>query len=164
MSRLAQSRYVKAYDGALAAARTQSHPIPWQDEERDAVRDFLTALWADALASDPDTEDVDIVLCAIGNAEDDLAPYLTEWASALARPAARPTATAQLRSLLGDGYRSAGSRRRLTNAFWRDRDIQAAQVIAWLSSADLQLALFAAFNAADAEETLQTLVDIDDLW
>lgn len=148
---------------SLVGRLRQAEWTSWQHEERDAVRDFLTALWANALACDPGTEDADTVLYAIGNAEDDLEPYLTEWASALARPATRPTATAQLRSLLSDGYRSAGSKRRLTNPFWRDRDIQAAQVIAWLSSADLQLALFAASNAADTEETLQILADIDDL-
>jgi hypothetical protein len=135
----------------------------WQDEERDAVRDLLAALWADALAGDPDQEDVDTILCAIGNAEDDLEPYLTEWASALTRPAARPAAAAQLRSLLDSGYRSDRNRRRLTNAFWQDRDSQAEQVITWLSSDDLRLAVFAAFNAADSEETLQTLADIGDL-
>lgn len=135
----------------------------WQDEKRDAVHNFLAALWANALASGPDEEDVDTVLCAIGNAEDDLKPYLTEWASALTRPPERPAAAAQLRSLLDSGYRSDRNRRRLTNAFWRDRDRQAEQVITWLSSADLQVTLFAAFDAADSEETLQTLADIDDL-
>ncbi|MET8149635.1 hypothetical protein ACIBSW_23825 [Actinoplanes sp. NPDC049668] len=135
----------------------------WQDDERDAVRDFLAALWANALAGDPDQEDVDTILCAIGNAEDDLKPYLTEWASALTRPTAGPAAAAQLRSLLDGGYRSDRGKRRLTNAFWEDRDHQAEQVIAWLSSADLQVTLSAAFEAADSEETLQTLADIDDL-
>jgi hypothetical protein len=135
----------------------------WQDEERDAVRNFLAALWANALAGCPDDQDVDTVLCAIGNAEDDLKPYLTEWASALDRPPDRLAAAVQLRSLLESGYRSDCNKRRLTNAFWRDRDRQAEQVIAWLSSADLQLTLFAAFDAADSEETLQTLADIDDL-
>ncbi|MEV4478404.1 hypothetical protein [Micromonospora coxensis] len=135
----------------------------WPDEERDAVRTFLAALWANALAGGPDDEDVDTVLCAIGNAEDDLAPYLTEWTSALARPTARPAAAAQLRSLLDSGCRSDRNRRRLTNAFWRDRDSQAEQVITWLSSAGLQLTLLAAFDAADSEEILQTLADIDDL-
>lgn len=135
----------------------------WQDQERDAVRNFLAALWANALASGPGEEDVDTVLCAIGNAEDDLKPYLTEWASAFTRSSDRPSAAAQLRSLLESGYRSDRNKRRLTNAFWRDRDRQAEQVIIWLSSADLQSALFAAFDAADSEETLRTLADIDDL-
>ncbi|HWS31500.1 MAG TPA: hypothetical protein VN408_02020, partial [Actinoplanes sp.] len=114
-------------------------------------------------ASGPGEEDVDTVLCAIGNAEDDLKPYLTEWASAFTRSSDRPAAAAQLRSLLESGYRSDRNKRRLTNAFWRDRDRQAEQVIIWLSSADLQSTLFAAFDAADSEETLQTLADIDDL-
>jgi hypothetical protein len=64
--------------------------------------------------------------------------------------------------LLDNGYRSDRNKRRLTNAFWRDRDSQAEQVITWLSGTGLQLALFAAFDAADSEETLQTLADIDD--
>ncbi|MEU4163417.1 hypothetical protein [Actinoplanes sp. NPDC026670] len=135
----------------------------WRDEERDAVHDFLAALWSSALTSGPDQEDVDTILCAIGNAEDDLEPYLIEWASALTRPSDRPAATEQLRSLLESGYRSDRNRRRLTNAFWQDRDRQAQQVVAWLASADLQVRLFAAFDDADSEETLQTLADIDDL-
>jgi hypothetical protein len=135
----------------------------WADAERDAVRRFLTALWAHTLASDPESADVDSVLCAIGNAEDDLQPYLAVWTAALAGPATRHTAAAHLRSLLSDGYRSDRARPRLTNAFWNDRTGPAGQAVAWLTGTDLQLTLFAAFEGADAEETLQALADIDGL-
>ncbi|MEV4642089.1 hypothetical protein AB0J80_32545 [Actinoplanes sp. NPDC049548] len=125
----------------------------WPDDQRNAVRDFLTALWNHALTSEPEAEDVDAVLCAIGNAEVDLEPYLTAWTSTLSRPAA-----AQLRSLLEDGCRSDRTGRRLTNAFWRDRDGQARQVLGWLSSTDLHLALVAAIEVTDSEETLSAIL------
>lgn len=132
----------------------------WQSDERDAVRGFLSALWSYSLACHPDEAyDIDAILCAIGNAEVDLTPYLTEWTTALARP----TAAAQLRYLLSDGCRSDGMTRRLTNAFWRDRDAQAAQVVAWFSSDDLRLAVADAFDVTYAEQTLQTLTDINEL-
>ncbi|GAA4953732.1 hypothetical protein [Actinoplanes utahensis] len=125
----------------------------WQPGERDAVRAFLTALWAEERNGD--------VLCAIGNAEDDLTPYLAAWLSALTDPATRPAEAAHLLTLLRDDYERGRKGPRLVNAFWDGRPDQHAQVLAWLAGPELQLALFAAFEVTDDEDTARILTDID---
>lgn len=128
----------------------------WTAEERAAVREVLWACWKRVLTGHPESWGADAVLCAIGNAEDDLAPYLEAWAAALEHPAA----AAELRDLLRFSVRSKDGAVRLTNAFWDDRDAQAA---AWVSGSELRAALVAAAASAGTEEALQVLVDIDEL-
>jgi hypothetical protein len=83
-------------------------------------------MWADTLVGDEwGAADV---LCAIGNAEDDLTPYLAMWAAALSSP----PAAEQLREVLDRDRRLTGGEPRLVNAFWDDRPDQAAQALAWL--------------------------------
>lgn len=130
--------------------------LSWPAGERDAIRGVLKALWAKTLAVFPSDPGVDVVLCAVGNAEDDLEPYLTGWARALGRP----SAAEQLRDLLYHGCRSDGVRWRLLNAFWDGRD---GQVGAWLAGAELRRAVTTAFATADSEDTLRVLVDLHDL-
>jgi hypothetical protein len=131
----------------------------WRDEECAAVRGYLAALWTATLASEPAERDADTALCAIGNAEDDLTPYLAEWTSVLTRP----TAAAQLLVLLGDGCRSVRGTRWLANGFWGDRDQQAGQVVSWLGGTELRLAVAAAYEAADDDGARLALIDVDDL-
>ncbi|AVT31758.1 hypothetical protein C6361_22360 [Plantactinospora sp. BC1] len=140
----------------------------WPAGERHAVRELLAALWAEVLADDPAAvHDVDTVLCAVGNVEDDLTPYLAEWA----RQLARPTAAAALFDLLAHHCRPAGTTWRLGNAFWAERGSQAAQVSAWLAGADLRRAVTAALGAVletaetdgHAESTWRILTELDDL-
>jgi hypothetical protein len=86
----------------------------WQDEERIAVQVFLRAAWDSVRVGDlEESYHAETVLCAVGNVEEDLAPYLATWSSTLARP----TAAAQLRHLLQYGSRLDGTTRRLINAF-----------------------------------------------
>ncbi|MFC5005445.1 hypothetical protein ACFPIJ_47400 [Dactylosporangium cerinum] len=93
----------------------------WDPAEQTAVREFLAAFWHDVLTTDPDwTFSADEVLCGIGNAEDDLTPYLATWAALL--PATHPAA--HLRQPLA---------RQHVNAFWHGRAAQLAQVAAWLA-------------------------------
>ena len=136
----------------LRMARWQT----WPADEQDTIRDVLKALWAATLAVFPSDPDVDTVLCAVGNAEDDLEPYLRFWASALDRL----TAATQLRDLLYHGCRSDGRAWRLLNAFWDGRD---SQVTAWLSGKELRRALTAAFTSSNSGDTLQVLADLHDL-
>jgi hypothetical protein len=120
----------------------------WPPPERDAVRGVLRALWAQTLATHPSDPDADTALCAIGNAEDDLDPYLADWTAALARgsaPAAR-----HLWDLITWGVRSKGGRWRLTNAFWSHRDRPVGE---WLSSDSTRAGIREGSHAAgDSDE------------
>ncbi|MET7419812.1 hypothetical protein [Dactylosporangium sp. NPDC005555] len=94
----------------------------WAPSEQAAVRGFLDALWHDTLTTDPasSTFFADDVLCALGNAVDDITPFLAAWAALL--PAPHPAA--HLREL-----RAQPS----VNAFWEDRATQHDQVTVWLT-------------------------------
>ncbi|MEU5153805.1 hypothetical protein [Glycomyces sp. NPDC021274] len=126
----------------------------WAAEEQAAIRGLLQAFWRRTLASGD--RDADTVLCAIGNAEDDLRPYLDEWAAALRDPAA----AAELRDLLQHSTRLKHGTMRLTNAFWGGRE---AQVVQWLGGAGVRTAVAEAFAAAESEEAMQALAEVDDL-
>ncbi|MDN3241739.1 hypothetical protein [Glycomyces tritici] len=126
----------------------------WAAEEQAGIRGLLQAYWEQTLAVGE--HDAGTVLCAIGNAEDDLGPYLDEWTAALGHP----TAAAELRDLLQHGTRWKHGTMRLTNAFWGRRG---AQVLQWLGGAELRAAVAQAFAAAASEASLQALADIDDL-
>lgn len=126
----------------------------WAAEEQAAIRGLLRAYWGQTLAVGD--RDAGTVLCAIGNAEDDLGPFLDEWAAALDHP----VAAAELRDLLEHGTRWKHGTLRLTNAFWGRRG---AQVVQWLGGVELRTAVADAFAVAESEESLQALGDIDDL-
>lgn len=138
----------------------------WPGPQPDAVRAVLAATWRRTLATDPDDGgDADQVLCTLGNAENDLAPYLAEWTWSLAMPAA----AAQLRNFLRHGWRWRRGTRTLTNGFWDYRPDQATQVLAWLGGSPLRAAVSAAFStAADSadpgqHEIAYALTEIDAL-
>lgn len=126
----------------------------WAAEEQAAIRGLLQEFWRRTLASGD--RDADTVLCAIGNAEDDLGPYLDEWAAALRNPAA----AAGLREMLRHSTRLKLGTMRLTNAFWGGRE---AQVVQWLGGVGLRTAVAEAFAAAESEEAMQALAEVDDL-
>ncbi|GAA2147490.1 hypothetical protein [Glycomyces algeriensis] len=126
----------------------------WAAEEQAAIRDLLRAFWSLTLAAGD--RDADTVLCAIGNAEDDLGPYLDEWAAHLRHP----VAAAELRDLLRHGARLKRGAMRLTNAFWGSRG---AQVVQWLTGIAVRTAVAEAFATADSEASLQSLAEIEDL-
>ncbi|MEV4140762.1 hypothetical protein AB0J72_52430 [Dactylosporangium sp. NPDC049742] len=93
----------------------------WDPAERSTVRAFLDAFWHDTLTTDPSAAAISAgdALCGIGNAEDDLTPYLDTWADLL--PAPHPSA--HLHDMRAQSY---------VNAFWDDRGPQHDQVTAWL--------------------------------
>ncbi|GAA0799968.1 hypothetical protein [Spirilliplanes yamanashiensis] len=126
---------------SLAARLRHAGWADWPAAERAAVRGLLGALWDEALAGDG--FDAGTVLCAAGNAEDDVAPYLARWTAAVGRPAAAE----QLRDLLWHGCARDPGGRRLRNAFWDGRDAQAAAVLAWLGSDELCAAVLDAGTA-----------------
>jgi hypothetical protein len=104
----------------------------WQAGEQDAIREYLRALWHGTLREDG--RDAGDVLCAIGNAEDDLTPYLDAWIAAMGTPAAREHL---LVLLTGGRQQTKSGGWRLINAFWDERAAQAGQVLAWLAGLEL---------------------------
>ncbi|MFG3343292.1 hypothetical protein [Glycomyces sp. NPDC048151] len=126
----------------------------WTAEEQAAIRGVLWASWRQVLSGHPDNWGADTVLCAIGNAEDDLTPYLDEWAASLRRTAAAN----ELRDLLQYSTSWRSEVPRLTNAFWDGRD---AQVIEWLTGPALRAALAEARANAATRDAREPLVEVE---
>jgi hypothetical protein len=112
---------------------TLSRWSSWAQAEQDAISGYFHALWRKALVTYPTSKqlpsflEIDDCLCSIGNAVDDLEPFLTHWEqgrTVAARENLAVFASNNAESLLGNGE--------LWNAFWQDRQEQAKQVIKWL--------------------------------
>jgi hypothetical protein len=127
----------------------------WADDEQQAVRHLLKMLWEQTLHEYPSRLALDTVLCAIGNAEDDLTEYLTAWGAALTKGDVAPAQ--QLSDLVSWSARVVHGRWRLRNAFWDNRD---GQVAAWLAAESTRAAVVAGFDAATSEPALAALADL----
>jgi hypothetical protein len=127
----------------------------WPASEQRAVRDVLWTLWTHTLGRHPSDPDADTVLCAIGNAEDDIAGYLAFWASSLGTGEAAPAL--HLSDLITWSARVENGRWRLLNGFWDHRD---GPVSDWLAADSTRAAVLAGFDAATSEPALTALADI----
>lgn len=117
----------------------------WPAAERKAIDSFLEAQWADVLGRFPHPFEVDSCLCCIGRVVDDLSPFLNAWDVAALLPAAQHFADfIESNTIQNQGKRKPWA---LRNAFWSERDAQAAQVEAWLLSPERGDALERAFYA-----------------
>jgi hypothetical protein len=112
----------------------------WAQDEQQAVRGYLQALWARTLTRDPDdtdvaddTYDAGTVLSAIALLEDDLTPYLAAWDEALGRQDDLAAAL-QLEKMLRDGRRMKRGVPQLTTPYLDGREAQAGQILAWLET------------------------------
>jgi hypothetical protein len=101
----------------------------WSQNEQAAVRRFMTAQWRAVLGSSVKEADAEDWLCAVGQAEDDLTAYLTNWAEQAA-----PTACEHLAALLVNEGNRLLAKGKLSNPFWQERREQMNQVIMWLAS------------------------------
>jgi hypothetical protein len=142
----------------LAGRLTTADWRHWPADETAAIGDLWRALWETTLAAFPSNLDIETVLCALANAEDDVRPYLNAWTAALHDP----PAAAHLHHLLRDsaGWDRAAGSWRLANAFWGDRD---RQVTAWLAGPDLRRAVAAAVPVTHTEQASRVLADVDEL-
>lgn len=125
----------------------------WHAEEQAAVRTFLRAMWLDVLGRFPHGLDADTCLCSIGQAEDDLSPYLAAWKIADSESAACQFA-AFVDQNAPDRHITSHHPLKLRNAFWEGRSTQARQVMDWMLAperlAELEQAFFA-FGSRDVE-------------
>ena len=126
----------------------------WPVHERDAVRAFLRALWADQLHAWPSGSDIDTVLSSIAMAEDDLTAYLDEWESSAGQAPVLHFAE----FLIANVMRVARGKR-LSNPWLEARVAQEAQVRAWLIAAQERFVerIEAAFLAAPDESSMALL-------
>jgi len=99
----------------------------WSEQEQSALRDFFRAFWNSALTAPTAWSGAEDVLCVVGNAVDDLRPFLVRWQNAN-----EPTAIQQLVEFAAAQIGNA-SNGFLGNPFWSERQPQVAQVIQWLT-------------------------------
>lgn len=103
----------------------------WPTKEQEAVRRYLFALWESKINHEFHWEDysapfIEDWLCGIGEAEDDLEPYLVRWGHAASSAAVGNLShfIVSIEKELGEG--------KLWNPFWYDRQVQSSQVVRWL--------------------------------
>ncbi len=93
----------------------------WPQSEQAAIESFLHALWAEVLRDPPEQAsfvDVESWLCSLGQSEDDLSPYLSQWIDDERQPACLALSAL----LIGSAVAVPGKQGR--NAFWDQRDEQ----------------------------------------
>lgn len=100
----------------------------WSQAEQSAIEKFFSDYWDATLLIDSPWYPASDALCVLGNAFDDLKPFLARWVAT-----AEPTALKQLVQFAGaeSGNASQGF---IHQAFWSERQKQMKQVAAWLCS------------------------------
>lgn len=129
----------------------------WSETERRSVDMFLHAVWRDCLNSAAGSVWQDELLCGIGRAVDDLAPYLTTWSDSKLT-----TAYEHLVHYIDWNLATLLKRGHLSNSFWSDAEPQMRQVIDWLSSRqtiDTLESRFAENPGADYSDALAVAID-----
>ena len=129
----------------------------WSDNESQAVQKFMDAAWWDCLTAEAGSVWLDELLCGLGNAVEDMKPYLHIW----------------IESKLTTGYEhfvqfidwnsaTLLKRRHLSNSFWSDAEPQMVQVVDWLTSPQTIQSLEKLFNEnanAIFSDALATAID-----
>ena len=103
----------------------------WPQSEQAAIESFLHALWAEVLADPPEQGsfvDVESWLCSLGQSEDELSFYLSQWIDDERQPACLALSAL----LIGSAVVLPDKQGR--NAFWDQRDAQYEQLQAWAKS------------------------------
>jgi hypothetical protein len=101
----------------------------WPPRERESVELFMNAVWDDCLVSEAGTVWVDELLCGLGNAFDDLYPFLTTWETCRLA-----TGYSHLIGFIDSNSRTLLKRKHLDNAFWSDAAAQMSEVVDWLAN------------------------------
>ena len=99
----------------------------WPEEERQAIKRFLLALWRKVIRDDGEQGTADTVLCAIAQTEIDLEPFLSAWLAET-----EPSAARHLAAFTLENSQRLCRKHRLANPFWENREAQEIQVLRWL--------------------------------
>ena len=129
----------------------------WPAVERASVAQFLASLWRHVLGTFPSSPEIDDCLCGIGNAVDDLSPFLEAW-----RQDHSATAMRHLAEFVEINFNTLSKKGRLRNAFWREREQQIRAVAEWLADGDTAAQMEQAFfrySAAPFAADLSAAVD-----
>lgn len=116
----------EALFGKLTLANWQD----WPRNEQQAALEYLQALWSwviVALSSDGYGTGVDLYICAIGQAVDDLRPFLQVW-----QDTEHAIAVENLAEFVNYNAPAINDQRKLANAFWSERPVQMQQVLDWV--------------------------------
>lgn len=101
----------------------------WPDIEQKAIEDYFDTLWKFiliALEPNPYTYSDDY-LCGIGQAVDDLNPFLSDW-----QATSSPGAVRNLIEFINQNADRLTKEHKLANTFWDKRETQMIQVRDWL--------------------------------
>jgi hypothetical protein len=139
----------------------------WPEREQEAIRAYFVALFnyiLDRPLSESElisTENLDLFLCAIGQAVDDLQLFLSRMSAAITEPSLYCVGSfvdANLPYLI--------NKNRLFNVYWRDREPQMQQVIRWMLSEEHEtlinnaLMVYKAHEAYTVFETVSQYLEI----
>jgi hypothetical protein len=131
----------------------------WPESERGSVENYLDAVWKDCLASEAGSVWLDELLCGLGNAVDDLNPFLEVWTTCRIG-----TGYSHFVAFLDWNSATLLKRRHLTNSFWSDAGKQMSQVIDWLANPRTVAALEGIFaENADSAFSGELAVAVDRL-
>jgi hypothetical protein len=123
----------------------------WPPRERMAVTRYFEQLWSSFLAGDVHADrSPGSVICAVGQAVEDLSPYLSVWADAMTARGAALFAHVVL-------YERDAVSGELRDAWWSDRDQQREQVERWLQDPSTLAAVSSAGGGDDVALALQVL-------
>lgn len=109
----------------------------WPENEQQVIIEYLSAFWETTLKRTPNSimdDTADTAICAIGNAQVAMMPYLNSWTAESRESAAIHLATFKTNNQ--NAWQEPG---RLSNAFWGDCREQERTVVRWLKTFDVPL-------------------------
>lgn len=124
----------------------------WPGEEQASVSAYLMAVWQAVLSDESFIIPVDEWLCAVGQAVDDLGPFLEAWYTN-----SHASSRYQLAKFIFGNFNKIGTRGRLVGERWSDRREQMAQVIDWLLRPSVSEILEQAFFEHSSEPESENL-------
>lgn len=143
---------IEVFYGKLRRAGWQSWP------QAEAIAAVFDALWHDVLTRDPSHECVGTLLCALGLAEDTIAPRLSRWADLDC-----DVAVHRLSGFLTRDCRQKDGLLLPSNAFWNRALPTYRELVTWLNEGPALRAVTAAFDRNDDPDQLEVLADIHGL-
>ena len=100
----------------------------WPEVEKSAVTHYLKAIWKDWLTCESGGNSLEDLLCALGCAASDLAPFLQMWVECHSG-----SGYTHLLQFLNENASAVLKTWSLSNPFWSDSDVQLRQVLDWIA-------------------------------